>query len=256
MAHNHVAFDTDNRFSVNGETRDITLISSVMPVLVQYDHNSDFFCFEMPRYVNGHDMTLCSSIGIHFINVDSRNPAVTSKDVYYPDDITPTAGTPEKITFSWKISGNATRYAGTLNFLIRFICLTDDTLEYAWNTAIFKGIIVSDGMDNGEAVMEEYGDAFEAWKREMEESISDRIDEVAVGIASVEQTVTSLEELGQNVVTVTLTNGETYTFTVRNGLYGKPAYEYAQDGGYTGTEAQFNADLAAFGGLADWLASY
>ena len=32
------------------------------------------------------------------------------------------------------------------------------------------------------------------------------------------------------------------------GADGKSAYAYAQDGGYTGTEAQFNTDLAAVGG--------
>lgn len=35
------------------------------------------------------------------------------------------------------------------------------------------------------------------------------------------------------------------------GADGKSAYESAQDGGYTGTEAQFNADLAAVGGKAE-----
>lgn len=34
----------------------------------------------------------------------------------------------------------------------------------------------------------------------------------------------------------------------KNGADGKSAYAFAQDGGYTGTEAQFNTDLAAVGG--------
>lgn len=43
-----------------------------------------------------------------------------------------------------------------------------------------------------------------------------------VGVASVKQTTTSTESGGSNVVTVTLTNGNTYTFTVKNGAKGDP----------------------------------
>lgn len=43
-----------------------------------------------------------------------------------------------------------------------------------------------------------------------------------VGILSIEQTTTSTEDGGENVVTVTLTNGQESTFTVRNGSQGNP----------------------------------
>ena len=68
-----------------------------------------------------------------------------------------------------------------------------------------------------------------------------------VGIQSVEQTTTSTEDRGVNVVTVTKTDGTTSALEVRNGSKGsagKTAYQYAQDGGYTGTEAEFAAKLA------------
>lgn len=71
-----------------------------------------------------------------------------------------------------------------------------------------------------------------------------------VGIRSVEQTTTSTEDGGTNVVTVTKTDGTSSTFQVRNGSKGSPgaggksAYQYAKEGGYTGTEAEFAAKLA------------
>ena len=98
-----------------------------------------------------------------------------------------------------------------------------------------------------------------------------------VGIASVEQTTTSTQDGGYNVVTITLTDGTASSFRVRNGTKGpkgdtgpqgpkgdtgatgaqgpegpqgnpgKSAYAYAQDGGYTGTEAEFAARLAFIG---------
>ena len=80
-----------------------------------------------------------------------------------------------------------------------------------------------------------------------------------VGIASIKQTATSTADGGDNVFTVTLTNGTSATFTVKNGRTGstgatgadgqpgadgKSAYQYAQEGGYTGTETEFAAKLA------------
>lgn len=99
-----------------------------------------------------------------------------------------------------------------------------------------------------------------------------------VGIQSVVQTATSTEDGGTNIITVTKTDGTSSTFAVRNGSRGsvgpagadgkdgqdgapgkdgadgaagpagadgKSAYQYAQDGGYTGTEEEFAAKLAA-----------
>lgn len=95
-----------------------------------------------------------------------------------------------------------------------------------------------------------------------------------VGIQSVEQTTMSTEDGGTNIVTVTKTDGSTSTFEVRNGSKGsdgvpgkdgtdgapgadgkdgadgqpgapgKSAYQYAVDGGYTGTETEFAAKMA------------
>lgn len=79
-------------------------------------------------------------------------------------------------------------------------------------------------------------------------AMEDLIGEECVGIQSVEQTTTSTEDSGINVITVTKTDGATSTFEVRNGGKGgagKSAYQYAQDGGYTGTEAEFSARMAA-----------
>ena len=50
----------------------------------------------------------------------------------------------------------------------------------------------------------------------------------AVGIESVEQTTTSTTDAGTNIVTVTLTDGSTQTFSVKNGSKGSPG-----EAGYT-----------------------
>lgn len=72
-----------------------------------------------------------------------------------------------------------------------------------------------------------------------------------VSVASVYQKTTSLDDGGENIMVVALSDGMMTHFTVKNGRQGSPgeagktAYQYAQDGGYTGTEAEFAAKLAA-----------
>lgn len=61
-----------------------------------------------------------------------------------------------------------------------------------------------------------------------------------VGIQSVTKTGSSGLV---DTYTITFTDADTTTFTVTNG---KSAYQYATDGGYTGTEAQFETDLGNF----------
>ena len=71
--------------------------------------------------------------------------------------------------------------------------------------------------------------------------------EDGVGVASIYQKTTSIADGGENVYVVELTDGTVSNFKVRNGSKGsdgKSAYAYAQDGGYTGTEAAFAAKLA------------
>ena len=86
------------------------------------------------------------------------------------------------------------------------------------------------------------------------------------GIQKIEQTTTSTADGGNNVLTITLTDGTTTTFTVKNGSKGsagsngsngkdgtpgsngvdgedgadgKSAYQYALEGGYAGTEEEW-----------------
>ena len=66
-----------------------------------------------------------------------------------------------------------------------------------------------------------------------------------VDVTSVYQKTTSLEDGGENILVIETSDGKINNFEVRNGKGGKSAYQYAQDGGYTGTEAEFAAKLAA-----------
>ena len=196
MKHIHSVYDTDSHFSISPITRAIKNESSKKTTVMQYDHNSERFTFEMPREIEGHDMTLCNKVELHYINVASDNSG-QSKGVYVIDDLQTSPEDKSIVICSWLISKKATKYAGTLSFRLRFACIDENAkVTYAWHTEIFKGVTVSNGIDNADDVHEEYSDILEAWKQEIFASIDDamsnlvgydeKLEEMSSDIANLE----------------------------------------------------------------------
>lgn len=172
MAHTHAVIDSDNHFTINPVTRKISNGSKKVK-LMQGDHASEIFTFEIPRYVDGHDMSLCNKIAIHYINVGQSG---SNPDVHLVEDASiDDAG--ENLIFSWLIYRTATKYPGNLSFLIKFSCVTYGIIEYQWNTDIFKGITISTGMDNEETLVEEYSDILQKWKEDILAEVQQYVDE-------------------------------------------------------------------------------
>lgn len=162
MAHLHSIYDTDKHFKIDPITRNITS-ESTKTTLMQYDHNSERFTFEIPRYIEGHDMSLSDTVRIHYINIGSSEKEA---GIYEVDDVQISPDSDDVVIFSWLVSRNSTKFSGRLNFTIRFNCTENEELEYSWGTGIFAGIKVSNGLDNSEIVVENYVDILEQWKKE------------------------------------------------------------------------------------------
>lgn len=166
MAHEHEILDHDKHFIIDPVTRKIMPETPEKNKLVQFDHNSERFTFEIPRYVEGHDMSLCDTVQIHYINISSdkvtRNPGVDESH-----DIGLLMNNEEKVVFSWLISRNATQLSGSLNFAIRLACVTGEIVDYDWHTEIHAGVSVSNGIDNGPVIVQEYADILEEWRQRL-----------------------------------------------------------------------------------------
>ena len=170
MAHTHPVVDSDSRFVINSTTREISTTSDKLE-LIQGDHQSERITFEIPKIVEGHDMSLSDRIEVHYINIDRRTNA-TSRDVYIIDDA---AVDGDKLTFSWLISGNATKYYGRLNFIILFECLDPDgNYTYKWNTEICKLLTIGEGISNTSTVIEDHSDILEKFKKEILEEACEK----------------------------------------------------------------------------------
>ena len=212
MSHIHNVTDGDNKFIVDGISRAIKNASASKTTIMQFDHNSEVFTFEIPRYIEGHDMTECNRVEVHYLNIDSTTKQENS-GIYLVDDLTVNTEDENKLTCSWVISQNATRLVGSLNFLLRFICLTDDVIDYVWNTSIYTGIYVSKGIYNSDIVAEQYIDTIKAWENRLE------VVENSIGSSGISPTIKVTAITGGNKVEITDANG-TKIFNVMHGTNG------------------------------------
>lgn len=169
MAHIHGVFDSDAHLVINPATREVKNNTPEKTMIMQHDHNSERFTFELPKEVEGHDMTKCNVVQVHYLNTDSQT-RVVNKGVYEVNDLQVSPEDENTLIGSWLISGNATKLVGKIDFILRFACVTDGNIDYAWHTGINSDFSVGKGINNGETVVTQYADILEQWKKELEEA--------------------------------------------------------------------------------------
>lgn len=168
VIHSHPVYDSDEHYTIDPISRNITNVKSKKTSLIQYDHNSERFSFDIPRYVEGHDMTLCNKVEIHYLNLDSMKRE-RRVGVYEVEDLMVTMEDDQVAVFTWLISQNCTELAGSLSYIIMFACVEDGETTYRWHTAINASIIIAKGMNNEEAITAplEFPDILQQWKEEL-----------------------------------------------------------------------------------------
>ena len=163
MVHGHPVVDADHHFIIDPETRQITNAGVNRKALIQMDHNSERFSFEIDKIIEGHDMSNCNKVEVHYTNT-ATSSRQQSLGVYEISDFDVSGSDPNKLVGTWLISNNATLYAGTLSFMISFICTEEEEVVYRWNTQINNSITISPGINNGEAITESLPDLIEVWR--------------------------------------------------------------------------------------------
>ena len=173
MGHLHNVIDDDLHFIIDPDTRRIRRASEDPITLVQYDHNSERITFEIPKTIDGHDMTSCNRVRIHFLNIDANNADNKYSGMYESTDLDVIEDDDEKIMFTWLVAKASTNYAGPLSFAVSLQCTTEKiepngststVIDYSWNTLPnMDDISVSNGMDSSNAIIEEYYDVVDTW---------------------------------------------------------------------------------------------
>lgn len=171
--HTENLVDNDRKFLIDPQTRTIKN-ASCDKELVQYDSSSEVFTFEMPRYVEGHDMGTAKNVKVYYVNKGASEEIVDSTDVTstlkITDDGTNTA------VFSWTIPANATQHEGTLDFAVTFTC-PEVSPDYIWSTKIYSGIVINKGLRNSSEIIKRDPDAFDAILTRVSEA-ENKVDEM------------------------------------------------------------------------------
>lgn len=167
MIHLHPVYDTDPHFSIDAISRNITYLSSDPLIIIQGDHNSQRYTFEMPRFIDGHDMMLCNQVQVHYINIEADSGRRRESGLYLVTDLQISPDDENVVVCSWLISQNATSLIGSLNFVLRFACLNGDKITYLWGTSVFNGVAIATSIDNTSMVVEQYTDILETWYMEL-----------------------------------------------------------------------------------------
>lgn len=166
VEHKHVVPDSDTYFLIDPYTRQIENTTYNKTVLMRGDHNSERFTFEVPRYVDGHDMSLCNRVIVHFDNVGDSIENV-HHDVAYMDDLRINPDKPETVISSWLIRREATQIVGILSFSLQYQCVEGDEVTYEWNTDSYDDIEIRKSKNNGEASVIQYTNVLEQWRSQI-----------------------------------------------------------------------------------------
>ena len=183
MSHNHNIVDTDKLFIVDPFTRTINTDSGNKIAIMQYDHKSERLTFQIPRMIEGHDMSLSDVVQVHYTNTStgtSISNRQQSPGIATLTDLRTSPDDEDTLICSWLISQHATQYAGTLSFLLKFICTGEadsDELEYVWHTNICSYINVLPGLNNSDDIATVYPDVLTQMSKRLDAISTDNEDD-------------------------------------------------------------------------------
>lgn len=170
MEHKHNVTDQDLHFLIDPKNDMAITCEGKVKALKRGDHNSEVYSFSMPRIIEGHDMSLCNKVEIHYNNIHkdtSTRETTENRSFAEAEGFGPARDGADTVTWTWKPTGDATQLEGKLAFCVRFACMEGEIITYQKFSGIFEAIPVGDTIHNTEAVAREYADVLEAWRQEI-----------------------------------------------------------------------------------------
>lgn len=134
--------------TVDWSSRQLKLPADYQSFLcVQGDHQASTIWFCTERYFDGVDLADMTCV-VEYINAGGESRIYPVLDLDTTTD-------PEKIYVGWKVATGATKYAGTINFVLRFYAVDSAKGVYVYNlgtqpcsATILKGMVVEEMEDN------------------------------------------------------------------------------------------------------------
>ena len=239
---------------IDGETRIISVPNEYKELGVESDEKVTRVKFQCPKIVGDNIDLTEYNLYINYRNAGNKLNSYLVEDV---------AITGDTINFSWLLSRHVTESPGTINYIVCAKKSDDTGVINEWNTKVATGT-VGIGLEATEEIEEQNIDAIEQILRsivELENKVSGGGSGEAGGYyapavdadGNLTWTASKADMPAVDGANIkgpkgdTGAKGETGSKGDKGdkGADGKSAYQYAVEGGYTGTEAEFAAKLAA-----------
>lgn len=164
--HTHSLVDTDSYFVIDPSTKEIT--NDVRKhYIMQGNHNSEVYTFELPRYIDGHDMLLCNQVKIRYSNT-TEDGLTTIADVADASALCLKNENEDAVICTWEIDRKATQLAGVLSFHLQYLCTTfEGVVVYEWWTDTYDKVEIKATNSNSQRVVAEYSDILEEWRAKL-----------------------------------------------------------------------------------------
>lgn len=166
--------DSEPHIVVNPD-RTITVPEELTHIAVQFDHNVETVTFDCPRYWDEHDFS-SMHVYINYMRPDGYKDQYTVKNlrVNEEDD--------SLINFDWVISENVTLVKGNVSFLV-CIKASETDAQTHWNSRLNQSLIIDEGMECSEAVVERNPDLIEMILNRMSDIERNQVSDEAISDA-------------------------------------------------------------------------
>lgn len=168
----------DDVLTVDLESRQILIPSSVKNIGVESDDNVRILHFRLPRYYCTTDLSEFA-IRINYENAKGGGDLYDVKNPTVENDL---------IKFDWIVGRYAVTYKGNVVFNVCLRDVTDGVINREFNTTIAT-LPVLQGLETGEAIIEQNSDILEQWRNDLfgtgdtiEQQIRDVGAEITAGI--------------------------------------------------------------------------
>ena len=168
----------DDVLTVDLESRQILIPSSVKNIGVESDDNVRILHFRLPRYYCTTDLSEFA-IRINYENAKGGGDLYDVKNTTVEDNL---------IKFDWIVGRYAVTYKGNVVFNVCLRDATDGVINREFNTTIAT-LPVLQGLETGEAIIEQNSDILEQWRNDLfgtgdtiEQQIRDVGAEITAGI--------------------------------------------------------------------------
>lgn len=161
----HSVIDKDFHYRINPSTKKI---QGNVKFLTQYDHNSEIITFEIPRYIEGHDMFLCDRIKVNYNNISIDGKS--NVGFHDCEKVNENDENANSLIFIWSVEQGTTLYEGTVAFNIALYCHDDEgMITYKWGTEECVNLLkVKKSSNYDDEVIKQYPDVIHQIKQNVE----------------------------------------------------------------------------------------